>query len=530
MTGRIIAVDEVRPRVWERWKAWRDVALLASATAIYALLSLSLLLRVPGGHPDEPYIAEASLSLVRDGVMATPSLAELIPSFGEHTFWQPPAYFLALAADFKVLGFGLVQLRLFSVLMGLVAVVFLFLALRRVLRNWWPVAAATVVVVTDATYLEACRTGRMEAMTMAAVCVGAYCYLRSLNQARGSSYWVGLAGTFVAVAWLTHPLGLALAAAVFLSELMAAVERRRIDVHRLAFLAVPSLVGGLAWLGYIAQDIGGFREQMEVQAMVHSHGLTPGHVAHVANILRWHHPKLAPIFLTYVLLPFFALVLHARRASPSGRFLAVLFVLGVVMALYGLSSLSYLGYLSLYGAGSLALVMSRVPVTRLGMRLELTALITVVCGILLINVAADAYLMQMYRVRIAAETDYPRLYRDVDALIPDDQRIVLAASAPFFAMAPHRELRDLIMLFPRHEDELEQVLETSDYIVTGTRGGGVSLADEWYPTIPKFIEARGELVGTVGYECSSCTKFRVWKVRPAADAPRTAKSASEWDE
>ena len=524
-----MAVDEVRPRVWERWKAWRDVALLASATAIYALLSLSLLLRLPGSQPDEVYLAQASLSLVRDGVMASPGLAEFIPSFGEHTFWYPPAFFLALAADFKVLGFGLVQLRLLSVLMGLVAVVFLFLALRRVSRNWWPVAAATVIVVADPTYLEACRTGRMETMTMAAVCVGAYCYLRSLNQARGSSYWVGLAGTFVAVAWLTHPLGLALAAAVFLSELMAAVERRRIDVHRLAFLAVPSLVGGLAWLGYIAQDIGGFREQMEFQAMMHPFGLTPGYVAHVASRLRSYHPQLVPIFLTYVLLAFVALVLHARRASPSGRFLAVLFVLGVVMMLYGVDTPAYFAYLSLYGAGSLALVMSRVPVTRLGMRLELPAVIAVVCGILLINVAVDSYQIQKYRVRIATETDYPRLYRDVDALIPDDQRIVLATSASFFAMAPHRELRDLIMLMPRREDGLKQVLETSDYIVTDARGG-VSLVDEWHPTIPKFIEERGELVGTIGYECSSCTIFRVWKVRPAADGARPAKSTSEWDE
>jgi hypothetical protein len=194
------------------------------------------------------------------------------------------------------------------------------------------------------------------------------------------------------------------------------------------------------------------------------------------------------------------------------------------MALYGVDTPAYLAYLSLYGAGSLALVMSRVPVTRLGMRLELTALIVVVCGILLINVAADAYLFQKYRVRIAAETDYPRLYRDVDALIPDDQRIVLAANASFFAMAPHREPRDLIMLTPRSEDGLKQVLETSDYIVTDARG------DEWHPTIPKFVEARGELVGTVGYDCSSCTMIRVWKVRPAADGARPAKSTSEWDE
>ena len=526
MTGRIMAMEWVGFRVWERWKAWRDVVFLTGATAIYALLSLSLLLRVPGSHPDEAYIAQAALSLVRDGVMATPSLAEIIPSFGEHTFWYPPAHFLALAADFKVLGFGLVQLRLFSVLMGLVAVVFLFLALRRVSRNWWPVAAATVVVVTDPTYLEACRTGRMETMTMAAVCVGAYCYVRSLNQARGSSYWVGLAGTFVAVAWLTHPLGLALAAAVFLSELMVAVECRRIDVHRLALLAVPSLVGGLAWLLYIAQDLNGFREQMEMQAMTHPHGLTLGYVPHV---LRSYHPEFVPIFLTYVLLAFFALVLHARRASPSGRFLAVLFVLGVVMALYGVATRAYLAYLSLYGAGSLALVMSRVPITRLGMRLPLLAVIALASGILLMNVAVDSYLIQKYRVRIAAETDSLRLSRDVDALIPDDQRIVLATSASFFEMARHRELRDLIMLPRGHEDELRQALETSDYIVTGVRGG-VSLVPESYPTIVKFVEARGELVGTVGYECSSCAIYRVWKVVPAADAAQAGEPATARDE
>ena len=518
MIGRIMAVDEVRPRVWERWKARRDVVVIMGAAAVYALLSLSLLARVPPAQLPEAYFAQASLSLVRDGVMASPGLATVIPSFGEHTFWQPPAYFLAVAADFKLLGFGLVQLRLLSVCMALVAVGFWFLSLRRVVSAGWIMPLAMLILVTDASWLEVARLGRMEAMTMAGVMSGAYCYLRSLETGPRSLRWAALAGTLAAVAWLTHPFGLMLGAVIGLNELLTAILRRlrSLSIARLAALVVPSMVGCLAWLVYVLQDTSGFSAQMAYQ--FGRKGLS-GAPERAEHFLSHYHPQLFPLYLLYSLLAGLALIAYGRRRDERRRFLALLFFVGVAMAIYG-ADLPYLGYIPLYGVGSLALLAGASDLAIWPKRLVVRGFAVGAALLLLANLAADSYLIHKYRFAMPSETDHASFAREVNRLIPDDQRIMLATAVvtPYFEMARGRDLRDLMLPLPNEPEGLERQLASSDYVVLDYRGGG-SLSLIEYPEVGEFIETRGELVGEVGYECADCILFRVWKVMDASVAP-----------
>jgi len=77
---------------------------------------------------DEAWFASSALNLITNGSFGT-SVLDLTAFFRtnnltgirQHTYWIAPLFPLAEAAWFRVMGFGLVQVRYLSILWGLVA-------------------------------------------------------------------------------------------------------------------------------------------------------------------------------------------------------------------------------------------------------------------------------------------------------------------------------------------------------------------------------------------------------------------------
>jgi hypothetical protein len=220
-----------------------------------ALAGASTLVSLPWS--DEGWFANPALNLITDGSFGT-SVLDPTASFrtnnltgiNQHTYWIVPLYPLAQAAWYKVVGFGLLRLRVLSVLFGLLA-----------LGAWWKIVetltadrrAATValgLLSIDFTVVWASSVGRMDIMAAALGGCGLAAYL----MLREGPLWraVLVSQTLIAAAGMSHPM--AVGYFVGLLFLTLHLDRGRIRWTDAAVACVPYVVGAAAWGIYISQD------------------------------------------------------------------------------------------------------------------------------------------------------------------------------------------------------------------------------------------------------------------------------------
>ena len=87
------------------------VALLAGARYVVALFTSD-----PMVWPDEAVFANPAVNLVRHGHMGADLMTGYLQGIEAHTYWQPPLYFVLLAAVFAIAGVRVEAMRGFSVI------------------------------------------------------------------------------------------------------------------------------------------------------------------------------------------------------------------------------------------------------------------------------------------------------------------------------------------------------------------------------------------------------------------------------
>jgi hypothetical protein len=471
--------------------------------AIYAPLSLSLLLRVPTPGGDEMLFAPAALALVRHAVLATFPGAIAVPSMAVRTYFMPPAYFLVLAAVMKVSGFGLLQIRLVSFFCGMTALAFVYLTLRAVAVRPAMATIAVLLLLIDEPWLEASRFGRMEALVMAFVAAGSYCYVRYL--ATSTRRWALGAGVCAAVAAATHPLGLALAIAMLVDRARRAFcgERRPVSDQLVLFLPLALVIVG--WGMYIAQDPAGFAAQIHSQLVRKTAG---GAAGRLIQLLAETSPLFnAPYAIEGGLIA--AAALRRLRGRPTAAgFLTVLASIGAAGALYGAIH-PYLAYLGFYAWLVLPLLVGPAP-PRYRLHFGWVAVIAVVTLAVARNLLADGYLITAYHDS-GPSAGYNRATATINSIIPAGAMIFDASGAtPYFEMVQNRDDRRFI--FPIGEGmPMGQRIAYADYAIVDYRNG-TSLIETWYPDIATYLSQHGTLVGTVRRDCVGCPESYVWKV------------------
>jgi 4-amino-4-deoxy-L-arabinose transferase-like glycosyltransferase len=82
--------------------------------------------KYPAIWTDESWFSNPAFMLATHGFLGTTS----IPNFydmANFTYWQPPVYFLLIATSFKLFGFGIIQARVVSVILGFFTVLFTYM-------------------------------------------------------------------------------------------------------------------------------------------------------------------------------------------------------------------------------------------------------------------------------------------------------------------------------------------------------------------------------------------------------------------
>jgi 4-amino-4-deoxy-L-arabinose transferase-like glycosyltransferase len=226
---------------------------------LYVGLSLALIFTARP-QSDEASYANPGFNLLYHGRMSMTvfELRGYLPlSSAQRCYWQPPLFFLLTATWFRIFGAGLLQLRLLSLLFGLLTLVCWYAVVRRIQRSVQVALLAAAFISVDYFFLIGSSQGRMEMVCAGFGAAGLAAYVSLREKFPTRAVFCGHA--LAALSVMTHPVGI-----VYWGGLVFAMwwlDRARFSIRTLAIGAIPYLIAFAAWGVYIFQDLPAFREQ-----------------------------------------------------------------------------------------------------------------------------------------------------------------------------------------------------------------------------------------------------------------------------
>lgn len=167
------------------------------------------------------------------------------------TYYVMPLNLLLQAAWYKVAGFGILQMRLLSVMWGVVELWALIWILRAAGAPGGLILLAVAMAGLDYTFIRAASDGRMDLMSAALGLFGIAIYLRLRATQFLWAVWTSCC--CVAAACFTHPIG-GLLALIGLTMVAVISDFRRIRIQHLLLAGVPFLIGAAGWGWYISRN------------------------------------------------------------------------------------------------------------------------------------------------------------------------------------------------------------------------------------------------------------------------------------
>ena len=219
-----------------------------------ALATATAVTRQPYG--DEGELASPAYNLVHRGHLEVTQWEG--PRLSHKAYWMPPVFFFGQAAWEMIVGFGIIQFRLGTVMWGLVLLLAAAYVVRRVTGDGILAALIGLSLSTDYTYLMHAGIGRCEIMSAALAILSSAVYL----SLRGRSLAVAVftSHALMTLSGLTHPVGGMLWMPCLLG-LQFWLDGRRLRWKEYALGALPYLIGTTAWGAYILQDPAEFKRQ-----------------------------------------------------------------------------------------------------------------------------------------------------------------------------------------------------------------------------------------------------------------------------
>lgn len=211
---------------------------------------------------DEGWFASPAYNLAYNGYMGTSILESVEPrgqqkGIDKYTYWVMPLDIVAQAAWYRILGFGLFQMRMLSAFWGLVAICAWWVIVYTLSRNRNVALLTSSIIALDYAFITGASFGRMDMMCAALgfAAFAAYVALREKNL----TVAILVSQTLVVASGLTHPYGiLGLAGLIFLTLYF---DRKNVRLRHVAIALIPYVVGAVSWGLYILQDPSLFASQ-----------------------------------------------------------------------------------------------------------------------------------------------------------------------------------------------------------------------------------------------------------------------------
>lgn len=177
-------------------------------------------LKDPPVWPDEAFYADVAHNLATENRLGSDLWQGVIPGIETHALFYPPVFFYTLAFQTALFGISILAQRLFSVLAALGVIVIFYAFSRRVIKSaspWFSLIPVSLLVF-DFMFLKASRLSRPEIFVLFWGMLALYLYRKAtdnFNLSR-SNLFLSLSGLSASLAFLNHPVGIFVAAAIVL--------------------------------------------------------------------------------------------------------------------------------------------------------------------------------------------------------------------------------------------------------------------------------------------------------------------------
>ena len=237
------------------------------AALLYLVVAITYS-RTRAPYVDEAWFSMPAWNLAEHGSFGTPviepsgsplpGLDVKLSHIRSHTYWYLPLPIVVEAAWFRVLGFSIFHMRLFTTMWAMLLLAAWFIVVQRLTRNLWVAALGVAFTAADPIFLDRSGFGRFDLMSCALGFCGIAAYLSLRERSLAKALLAG--HTLVVAAGMTHPTG-GLLSWPGLVALIVYFDRRRLRWSYLPLVALPYLAAAAGMAIYISQDVAAFRDQ-----------------------------------------------------------------------------------------------------------------------------------------------------------------------------------------------------------------------------------------------------------------------------
>lgn len=395
---------------------------------------------------DEGLFAGTAKTLVAEGHFGTTQVVGL----ESHVYWQPPLYFLVLAPVIKFVGYTLVSLRAFSVVMDLVLLLLVFRLATR-LADEMTGRLSLLLLACDPRFVNTSVFVRMDVLCIIFVLAALVVATRPTSVRN-----VSTSSSLLALAALTHPLGL-IPATVFLAYQFLVPDGG--SRWKKALLAMtPLFVAAILWGVYVVENPHEFIVQMKFQFARKDLPV----LWRVGNLI--HHYRMYPLSLAMPFLGLVSFIWLLKNAFHKLLLVTLVFsaLLVIVVVKYEIPYHVYLAPLGAVGTGmGVRNLWNNIALWR---RVVGTAFIVLV---LMNSLFVFGTLNYIHHVELVDETNYNFFCERISSKIPQRATLIGWGTPSMYwgfdAARPDVQFRDIAML-----DSLSglKLMEEADYIVS----------------------------------------------------------------
>lgn len=302
----------------------------------FLLLNLIGLDRSPLVWMDEVTLNDPAKEWALHGRMASSVFAGH-NGFDEAYYWQPPGQPALMALVYKIFSFGIWQTRIPGVLFGSGTLLVVYLLSLQLLGSRNGALLGAVTLGLDPKYIESARSGRMDTQCLFLALLSVYVFVRLLQDDDENGPHrkkIVLAGLFLGLAGITHPMAVAWVAAL---GAVTMLWRNRAHLGIFLWVVVVAAVPALVWILSVAAV--GDLDLLRIQFLEHgSSRLSGGGVfkSIVDEAIRYAAEySLAPGLLAMYFGGLIWVLSHRNQFDRAGLGLAILFAVpALIVALF----------------------------------------------------------------------------------------------------------------------------------------------------------------------------------------------------
>ena len=482
---------------------------------LYLLLQLFFLDRVTNIWIDEPWYANTSYNFSQGKGLIDTAVGSAAD--GIFNFLYP----LGLGIFFKAFGTSLVTARLFSVIVGLIALLGIIQILRTLkLDNKFVLFGSLIYIFCSVNYI-VYRTARPEALEVALIIWGLYFLIFGFIKSRNQPYfWSGL---IASASFLCHPN-----AAIYIFLFFVTVLAISIFQKKSSFISY-FLVGGsvtlLAFVLYIAfffqESIWAFAERVMYRSAGGSGSFLGSVWKNLSEFVQLYTLGIKRILVFLVELGVLIWGLFYFRKDKVLFIVSSIGLSSFLMGILFLRPFSTRGFVTVlvFSLIALSLIISKIQFSKQN---KLSMALLVICGLYFLNnFTGNLYLIH----RDYKSTSYSYVDREIDRIVPDRTKVVTLLNFWFplknntiyhsykrWHTTPYNDFDDLL-----NSGDVEYAV-ISDYLSmngTATSGrnedpGVYKAKKEYYDKVRNFAELNGRPLQTI--KTNNYGDIEIWKI------------------